>query len=162
MTSIVQQSPFLRVQRNFPPDNPQALSIEVDRAYCDTAAKVNARTIGIFPLNMPIITGEKWFINSTANGVAQTLQSLRQVYTFTGAGNIAHGINFTGISGFSRIYGTFTDGTDWYPLPYVDAISATNQVALKVTPTNIVITAGAGSPPSITSGYVVLEWLSVV
>jgi hypothetical protein len=155
----VLQTPYLRVQRNFPMDNPQALSVEVDRAYCDTAAKVNSRTIGIFPVNKPAVNGELWFINSP-NEIGTKQQGLRQVYQFTSTGNIAHGINLTLISGFTKIYGTFTDGTNWYPLPYVDVASAANQVAVKVTPTNIVISAGAGSPPTISSGYVILEWLS--
>lgn len=153
-----QQSPYLRVQRNFPTDNPQALSIEVDRAYVDTATKVNTRVIGTYATNFPIVTGERWF---TA-GSSEKQQTLRRLYTFTSAGSIAHGITFTNIAGVTRIYGTFTNGTNWYPLPYVDVVSATNQVNVIVTPTNIVIAAGAGSPPSITSGYVILEWLSDV
>lgn len=161
MTSIIQQSPYLRSQRHFPTDNPQALSIEVDRAYCDTATKVNLRTIGVFTTNKPITTGEQWFLN-TASQTSNRQQTLRQVYQFTGAGNIAHGIDLTKIFGFSRIYGIFTNGTNWYPLPYVDVVSATNQVNVIVTPTNIVITAGGGAPPTITSGTVVLEWLSLV
>jgi hypothetical protein len=158
MTIASRQAPYLRVQRNFPTDNAQALSIEVDRAYVDTAQKVNARIIGIFTEISPIVTGEQWFYN----GSSEKQQTLRQIYTFTAAGNIAHGINLSQISGFSRIFGTFTDGTNWYPLPYVDVVSATNQVNVIVTPTNIVIAVGAGSPPAITSGTVVLEWLSLV
>lgn len=157
-TTTNQKSPYLRVQRNFPTDKPQALAIELDRSYVDIANKVNSRTIGIFPVNFPISTGEAWYLS----GPLQKQQTLRQTYQVTGAGNIAHGINFTGIAGFTRIYGTFTDGTNWYPLPYVSATAANNQVALSVTPTNIVITAGAGSPPTISSGFVVLEWLSLV
>ena len=64
------------------------------------------------------------------------------------------------MGGFTRIYGTFTDGTNWYPLPYVDETSATDQISLVVDATNIAITAGGGAPPSITRGYVILEWLS--
>lgn len=161
MTSILKESAYLRVQRNFPSDNPQALSVEVDRAYCDTATKVNLRTIGVFPVNKPTVTGERWFFNAI-NQTSNNQQTLRQVYTFTAAGNIAHGIDTTGIFGFSKIYGVFTNGTNWYPLPYVDVVAANNQVNVIVTPTNIVITAGAGAPPAITSGFVVLEWLSQV
>lgn len=161
MTSYTQksvlQAPYLRVQRSFPTENAQALSVEIDRAYVDTAQKVNARIIGIFPTGSSVVTGEQWFVS----GSNEKQQTLRQVYTFTAAGNIAHHINLTVISGFTKIYGTFTDGTNWYPLPYVDATAANNQVSVKVTPTNIVITAGGGSPPSISSGYVVLEWLSL-
>jgi hypothetical protein len=158
MTSIIQQAPYLRVQRHFPTDSPQNLSVELDRAYTDIAAKMNTRTIGTFAMNFPIVTGEQWFLQ----GANEKQQTLRQIYTYTSAGSIAHGINFSNISGLTRIYGDFTDGTNWYPLPYVDVTSATNQVNVKVTPTNIVIAAGAGSPPTISSGYVILEWLSLV
>ncbi len=162
MTSVVQQSPFLRVQRNFPTDNSQALSIEVDRAYCDTAAKVNARTIGLFPVNRPAITGDKWFINSTANGVAQNLQSLRQIYTFTATGNIPHGLNWTSVSQISpHSYGSLTDGTNWYGVLYASSTAIAGQVSFYVTPTNIVVLGGAGAP-TITSGTILLEWLSQV
>jgi hypothetical protein len=83
------------------------------------------------------------------------------VYIVTGSGNIAHGITTATIAGFTRIYGTFSDGTNFYPLPYTDSASATNQVQVVVTPTNIVITAGGGAP-AITSGFIVLEWLSQI
>lgn len=156
MTQPVQQSPYLRTQRSFPAENTQVLSVEVDRAYIDIAQKVNSRTVGTFPLNTPIVTGERWLLTGQPN----SQQTLRQIYTFTAAGSIAHGITTTQIGGFTKIYGTFTDGTNWYPLPYVDVANANNQVNVYVSPTNIVITAGAGAPPAITSGIVVLEWLA--
>jgi len=156
MTQPVQQSPYLRTQRSFPAENTQVLSVEVDRAYIDIAQKVNSRTVGTFPLNTPVVTGERWFLTGQPN----SQQTLRQIYTFTAAGGIAHGITTTQIEGFTKIYGTFTDGTNWYPLPYVDVANANNQVNVYVSPTNIVITAGAGAPPAITSGIVVLEWLA--
>lgn len=154
--TITQQSPYLRQQRSFPPDNLQVLTVEIDRAYIDIASKVNARTIGTFPVNSPVVTGEEWFLA----GQIRKQQTLRRVYPFSSAGSIAHGITTSQITGFTRIYGTFTNGTNWYPLPYVDAADATNQISILVTPTNIVITAGGGAPPSITSGYIILEWLS--
>jgi hypothetical protein len=153
--NVVNQTPYLRTSRHFPQEA-QPLAVEVNRSYVDTANAVNQRTIGIFPTNFPAITGESWFVNNN-----QRQQTLRQVYLVTGAGNIAHGINFANIAAITKIYGTFTDGTNWYPLPYVDVVSATNQVNVLVNPTNIVIAAGAGAPPAIVSGYVVLEWLSV-
>jgi hypothetical protein len=154
---VTQRTPYLRVQRNFPQES-QALSVEINKSYVDVATAVNNRTIGIFPVNAPVVTGETWFIN----GESGRQQTLRQLYTFTSAGSIAHGIVVANISGFTRIYGTFTDGTNWYPLPYVDVTAANNQVNVYVSPTSIVITAGGGSPPSITSGYCVLEWLAQV
>jgi hypothetical protein len=151
--NLFNQVPFVRTSRTFPTD-PQALSVEIDRAYIDLANNLNQRIIGLFAKNKPCINGESWFINQN-----QRQQGIRQVYSFTGAGNIAHGLNLAQIPSFTRIYGTFTDGTNWYPLPYVDVANANNQVNVYVSPTNIVITSGAGTPPSITSGLVVLEWL---
>lgn len=146
-------APFLRSSRDFPPELHQ-LTVEVNKAYVDIANNVNARTIGTYGTNRPTPTGNRWFVSGGNQ------QTLRQVYTFTSAGNIAHNINFSFIAGFVAIYGSFTDGSIWYPLPYVDVTGVTNQISLTVTSTNIVITAGAGSPPSITQGFVVLEWLS--
>lgn len=156
MTTKLQQSPYLRQQRDFPSDDIQKLTVEIDRSYVDTAIKVNSRTIGIFAVGFPLVTGESWYISGQTN----KQQTFRQLYTFTSAGSILHHIDFTQITGFTRIYGTFTDGTNWYPLPYVDVVAASNQVNIVITPTNIVITAGAGAPPAITNGFVILEWLS--
>jgi len=152
----LQQVPYLRQQRQFPYDDLRELANQVDQAYIDIAQKVNSRVIGIFASGNQIVTGEQWYLF----GQPTKQQTIRQIYSFTAAGSIAHGINFSTITTFPRIFGGFTDGTNWYPLPYVDVIAANNQVNLYLTPTNIVITAGGGSPPSITSGVVVLEWLS--
>ena len=154
MDNIVNQVAFLRTTRTFP-TQADLLSVEIDRTYLDIANAVNSRTIGLFSTNKPAITGNSYFLSGN-----RKQQSLRQIYQFTAAGNIAHGINVSQISGFIHIYGTFTDGSVWYPLPYVNAVAATNQVSVTVTSTNIVITAGGGSPPTITRGFVILEWLS--
>jgi len=154
MTTPINQSSYLRLQRTFPQD-PQALSVELSKAYIDIANVVNKRIIGIFS-NSETITGENWVLD----GASTKQQTLREVFQFSQSGSIAHGINLSQISGFTRIYGTFTDGINWYPLPYVDVVDATNQVNIYVSGTDIVITSGAGSPPSIVSGYCVLEWLS--
>lgn len=152
----LQQSPYIRAQRNFPNDSLKTISVEMDRAYIDIADKINSRAIGIFAINFQIVTGEQWYLQ----GSNKKQQTLRQVYTFSSSSPIPHGITLSQISGFTKIYGTFTDGTNWYPLPYVDP-TITNQIGLKVTPLDIVITPG-GTAPSISSGIVILEWLSNV
>lgn len=155
-SNIVNQMPFLRTSRNFPIEA-QPLAVEVNKSYVDIANFVNARTIGIFPSNKPAMTGESWFLKN------QRQQGFRQAYQFTGSSlSISHGINIGNIYAFTRIYGTFTDGTNWYPLPYVDIAAANNQIKIVVTSTQIVITKGAGSPPTISSGIVVLEWIANV
>ena len=160
--NVQNKSPYLRTSRTFPTDA-QALSVEMSKSYVDIANNVNVRTIGIFA-PASTVTGNSWFLQ----GPNSRQQTLRQIYTFVTANlpNIAHGINFGNISGFVAIYGTFIDVTAppgvWYPLPYVDATAANNQVALSVDGTNIVIKVGGGTPPTVSSGFVVLEWLSKV
>ena len=152
-SNTLNQSPLLRTSRSFPQDS-QPLSVEINRSYVDIAEKMNDRTIGLFPTNKSIQNGEKWYLTAS-----KVQSAFRQVYPFTSAGNIAHGLKINQIGGFTRIYGTFTDGTNWYPLPYVDINAASNQVSIMIDPTNIEIIAGGGAP-SITSGMAILEWLS--
>lgn len=143
--------PFLRTSREYPEELRQ-LTVEVNKSYVEVAYAVNNRTIGIFSLKRQSLTGETWFIESN-----QKQQIVRQLYTFDSAGSFPHGFNIIDSSGIARLYGSFTDGTNWYPLPYVDTVSVTNQINIIVTPTDIVITAGLGSPPAIVNGYVILE-----
>lgn len=156
MSNPTQRAPYLRQQRNFPNDNIQALTVEIDRSYIDIAQKVNSRTIGLFPDNDPIATGEQWFLNGQPN----KQQTLRQIYPFTAAGSIAHGINFNGVSQFTKPSGSYTDGMNWYGAIYASSVAIAGQVTFYVTPTDIVIQSGAGAP-SITSGTIILEWLSL-
>lgn len=146
---------FLRTSRQFPTEIGQ-LAVELTKSYIDIANIVNARTIGLFATNKPSITGEAWFYNKN-----QRQQTLRQLYLVTGPSPVVieHRIDITDMAGFSKIYGTFTDGTNWYPIPYVDITAITDQVQIVVTPTEIQITGGA-TAPTIVSGFVVLEWIS--
>lgn len=153
-SNILNNVAYLRTSREFP-DEVKELSLQVNKAYIDISNAVNTRTIGLYSVNKSVITGDSWFVSNN-----QRQQTLRQVYNVTGAGNIAHGINTAQIAGFTSISGVFSDGTVWYPLPYVNVVADTNQVSVTVTSTNIVITAGAGSPPTITSGWIVLEWMA--
>jgi hypothetical protein len=153
--TVINTSPYMRTTREFP-EEMHKLTVEVNKAWLDTAKAVNERTIGLYPTTRPAITGNSYFFSLNLRQ-----QSIRQVYQFTAAGSIPHGINTTQIWGFASITGTFTDGTNWYPLPYVSETGATNQISIQVTPTNIVITAGAGAPPTITKGIVILEWITL-
>ena len=62
--NVSNQVAFLRTTRNFPLDDPQQLSVEINRSYVDIANAVNTRTIGIFPTNMAAQGGESWFLTS--------------------------------------------------------------------------------------------------
>lgn len=155
-TNNLQGTPYLKAQWQFPYDDLRGLSHQNDISYIDIASKVNARTIGTFAVNFPLVTGERWFLN----GAATPQQSLRQVYTFTGAGNIPHGINLSTISLFTnKCYGAYTDGTNWYGVIFSSSTGIAGQVTFYITPTNIVVTVD-GAAPAVTSGTIVLEWVS--
>ena len=154
--SLQSQNNFLRTSREFPKEI-NSLSFEVDKSYVDVANAVNVRTIGIFPINRPTVTGESFFLISN-----KKQQSLRQVYKF---GAIAPGATLSipytinGFSQFSRIYGTcITAVPDYRPIPYA-SVTVNANIELKVTTTNIVISVGAASP-AIVSGIIILEWIS--
>lgn len=153
-SNIVNQVAFLRTSREYPEQLHQ-LSIEVDKSYVDIANAVNVRTIGLFPVNRPAITGDSWFIT------ARRQQSFRQIYPFTTTAAIDHGLNFTEIERFTRTFGEFTDGTNWYGLIPGSNIAIAGQISFYVTPTQIIFMVGGGAP-AVTKGTVVLEWLSQV
>jgi hypothetical protein len=156
LVTPIQQASYLRNQRQFPYDDLKSLSHQVDQAYIDIASKVNKRIIGTFALNFLTVTGERWFFR----GSNQSQQSLRQIYEFTSTGNIAHGLTWEAVSQISpRSYGTFTDGTNWYGAIYASNTTIAGQVSFYITPTNIVIVAGAGAP-TIVNGTIVLEYIS--
>lgn len=154
-SNVVNQVPYLRTSREFP-DESTELADEVNKSYIDIANAVNSRTIGIFPTTRPAITGESWFITNN-----QKQQSLRQVYTFTTTGNVAHGIPISSISQISKSYGSFTDATNYYGAIYASNVAIAGQISYYITATNIVILSGAGAP-TISSGIIVIEWLSKV
>ncbi len=154
-SNVFNQVPYLRTSRNFPED-PYQFTVEVNKSYVDIANAVNLRTIGLFTVNRPTITGESFFISK-----GQKQQSLRQVYTFTSTANIPHNIRFSDLTAFSRMYGQFTDGTNWYGLIAGSNVAIAGQISFYLTPTNIVFLTGAGAP-TLTSGLIVLEYLSNV
>lgn len=156
--NVVNTTPFLRTSRSFP-EEIKPLLVEIDKAYVDIANVVNARTIGLFPTTRPAVTGNSFYL---ANNQKQ--QSMRQAYNVPAiAAGASTSIPYTtqGFTQFAAIYGTcITDVVDYRPLPYPSTTANAN-IEVKVTSTNIVITVGAASP-NITSGFIVIEWISVV
>lgn len=148
------QAPYLRAQRQFPYDNTRELANQVDHAYIDIAGKVNTRVIGTYPTNVSVVTGEKFYLSGQTNDQ----QTLRQVYLFTSAGSINHNLQWGSVAFITKPWGSYTDGTNYYGIMYASG-SITGQYTFYVTPTQIVVQAGAGAP-SITSGMITIEWLS--
>ncbi len=153
-TNVVNQVAYLRTTRDFPEELGQ-LSVELNRAYIDIASAVNNRIISIFPTNKPAINGESWYFDKNLRQ-----QGLRQIYVFTTTTAIPHGINLTRIDRFVRCWGEYTDGTNWYGLIHGSSVAIPGQISFYLTPTNITFVTGALAP-TLTSGTIVLEWLSV-
>lgn len=160
-------SPFLPNYREFPVEDSHNLQKQLVNFHNQTNNAVNQRTLGTFELYTPpdaapsnapapsVPNGERWF---PASGQTRLRDGNRLVVQVSdGALTVAH--NITLINQVTRLYGAFFDGTNWWPLPYVDLASATNQINVSVTATQVVVTKGGGSPPSISNGVVVLEYL---
>src|SRR6185295_5487472 len=152
--------PFIGTSTFFPDDFPEfrAKFLEL---YRDLSNAVNTREVGVFDL-VEFLTGENWF---TAGNPQIKRKTYRKVFQLsaTGAGvttNIAHGI--TGVNTtttFTHIYGAcVTNAPDNRPIPFASATVVTDQIQVLVNATNIVVTNGA-TAPSITSGYIILEYL---
>lgn len=152
--NIINQVAFLRTSREFPEEIGK-LTLEVNKSYVDIAGAVNDRIIGLFPVNRPAITGESWYLSQN-----RRQQTLRQVYTLSGTSTIPHGLNFAQFQAFSRMWGEYTDTTNWYGLIAGSNTAIAGQQSFYVTPTNIVIVSGAGAP-TLSSGIIVLEYLSL-
>ncbi len=151
------QGHYLRSSRSFPEDL-HLISIEVNKAYIDIANTVNDRIIGLFTSNRPIVNGESWFYDQN-----RKQQGFRQLYVLGAIVDnmtVAHQIQVSTTAGFTRCYGEYTDGTNWYGLISGSNVAIAGQISFYITPTNIVFRVGAGAPAGVTSGRVVLEWLS--
>lgn len=153
MSSILSNAnQFLPAARSFSKE-PEKLVEELTKAYSDIASNVNARTVGSYA-SFPSATGDSWFLDGLSRK-----QASRKIIPITGTGNTAHGIEVANIYAFTKIYGSFTDGTYWYPLPYLNVTGIGNGVALKISSTDVIVTAGSGSPPTFSRGIVTLEWI---
>lgn len=154
--NVVNQVAFLRTTREFPEEIHQ-LCVESNKAYVDIANAVNNRIIGIFPTNMPAITGESWFPTN------QRQQTLRKIFILTSTASIPHGLDkiYSSIVYFTRNWGEFTDGTNWYGLIHGSNVAIAGQISFYVDPININFVVGAGAPV-FSKGILILEWMSQI
>lgn len=160
MTNIVNSSPYLRTTREFP-DNLKDLSFQSNKAYLETANAVNERTIGIYPKNRPAITGNTFFLTTVKQ------QTLRQVYTFTSTADIELGFKLSSIDRIIQGYGSYTDGTSYFGVIFGTSVAIAGEISFYVTvdatpgaTTDLIkFLTGAGAP-ALTSGTIVIEWLS--
>ncbi len=154
--------PYIITSRQFPTSDPKQLETELTKSYEDISYGVNARTIGMFN-KFQIVTGDQYYADNTSPmNPIQFRQGYRQLFAFTtiAAGatlTITHGI--TGITELVHCYGNCVTVTpDFRPIPYSSVTAVNQQIELRVTATQIIISNGAGAP-NITSGTIILEYL---
>jgi hypothetical protein len=159
MTNIINTAPYLRTSWLFPPEIGQ-LTVELQRSYTSIAENVNVRTIGLYPTNFPSVTGNGYFFTSRRQ------QSLRQLYYFTSTSNINIGFKLANIGQIIQMYGIYLSGTSYYGLIPASNVAIAGQRSFYVAVNNasttsdvITFVAGAGAP-ALTSGTIILEWLS--
>jgi hypothetical protein len=158
-------SPFVYTYRDFPTDDAHNLQKQLVNQSTQYGVAINQRTIGLFDLHTPgesdaTANGERWFPVSNQQTAPLKLRDGFRLVVQVADGSLSVNHNITQINQVTRLYGAFQDGSgNWWPLPYVDVVAANNQINVKVTATQIVVTKGAGTPPSINSGVVVLEYL---
>jgi hypothetical protein len=148
---------FLPTTIQYPKD-PEELIIRLNKAYEDTATRLNIKQIGIFDF-VEFLTGEQWPVIGNPQ---QKRQTFRIIFNF---GAIAPGAtavtahNLTGITVFTHIYGAaVTAIPDNRPIPYASATVVTNQIEVNVDAANVNVTNGA-TAPAITSAFIILEYL---
>jgi hypothetical protein len=151
-SNVVNQTAFLRTAKEFPEELHQ-LSVEVSRSYLDIANAVNNRTISIYPTNRPALTGNSYFLTTAKQ------QTFRQIYTFTGTTALNHNIQNVVPGQFINCFGSYTDGTNTYGLFFSTSVAIAGAITFYVTSTQITFLVGGGAP-ALTSGTIVLEWLS--
>lgn len=158
-SSITNTVPYLQTTRKFPVEA-DGIQRELTKWAVDVANNMNNREIAFYDL-MPTITGQKWFSvnfgDPNIQNPAVKRQTFRKVFPFDDA-SLTFNHNIEGATFFTSIYGAATDGTFFFPLPYVNPTAA-NQIGLLVSATQVTVVKGGGAP-AITSGVVVLEWLT--
>lgn len=160
MTSL-----FLPNYRDFPVDDLHNLQKQLINFHSQTNTAVNNRTVSVFELhqvgdNDSTPNGERWFPTAPQQATAPLkLRDGFRLVVEVSDSTLTVNHNIPLINQVTRLYGAFFDGTFWQDLPYVDVVSVTNQINIKVSATQIIVTKGAGAPPSISKGIVVLEYL---
>ena len=165
MNNPINQIAFLRTSREFP-EELKELTVEINKAYVDTANVVNNRIISIFPVNRPARDGENWFFTN------QRQEGLRQVYQFTTTADIPLGFKLSSISEPTRCWGQYRDALtngNAYGIIWGTSVPIAGQISffLFVDPTPGAITdlirfELGGGQPALAKGFVVIEWISQV
>lgn len=124
--------------------------------YNNLIVALNAKDYGSY-VTSEIFCGQKRFNRSDISKTQDVLRKVIDMGALKNAGvtQVAHGINITADTEFTRIYGSATDpSTDFIPLPYMEV----NPVYLHVDATNVTITT-TDDKTGYTISTVTLEYI---
>ncbi len=154
------QGSYLTVNFDLPVDDNIARDLLVKRERL-TAQLLNIKESGQFETR-ELINAQQWFSVEASPNPQKPRYGYRLVFN---RGAIAAGAsdtfahNITGITTFTRIYGTAITATpDFRPIPYSSATAVNLQIEVRCTSTQCIVTNGAAAP-AITSYYLVIEYL---
>lgn len=129
--------------------------IKFTEIYQLIANAVNTREISIYN-SEETFTGKLFY----TTGNAQVFRPVyRKSYNFSDASlTFSHGINDLEIVIEWKGGGRDNAG-NYFPIPFVDTIAIGNQIKVDIIGSNIVVTKGGGTPPTISDAYLTLEYL---
>jgi hypothetical protein len=146
-------APFLPQHKTFDPEDERLFKIQIEKAWIDTALRVNERVIGGF-YKKEQLTGKEYF-GANNQRRRQSFRKLTELTGLaTGANAIAHGITFPSPNIFRIV--CYEGGiwslaaTTYAPLPNGD-------ITMTVDATNINITIPAAYNGY--DGYITLEYI---
>lgn len=148
-TSLLPTSRFFPLEQVYLPR-------ELQNAWTDLATSINARESGIYSLDATPC-GQSYY-GLTGNTSSRSV--LRKVFSLTsianGVNSIAHSINITPTTQFTRIFGAANrPSTSFVPLPYVNVATPADGIALAINATNILVTTTTGNWTAYSASIVV-------
>jgi len=143
----------LPISIEIPKENSEKFYEIIELLFKRIANSVNTKEGSLYDLQ-EVANFQQFFTDSDTQNFRP---GYRRTFRFNDASlTFAH--NITGIVECTRIYGTaVTAAGNFIPIPYVST-TLVNQIQIDVSPTQVIITKGAGAP-AITQGIIVLEYL---
>ncbi len=151
-SDIPMQSNQLPLSIDYPaPDSPDFLDT-LSLSYKRTVDSMNTKEGGLYFLQEQA-TFKRLFIQTDP-------QNFRNIYRSVFVLNpaaLTFNHNIVGIVQVFSYWAIANTAGDFRVVPYVDTVLVTNQISMRVTTTQVIITNGA-TAPAITGGLVVLEY----
>lgn len=148
---------FLPTYDVFSEDDSQRL-YQLNKNYTDTANAVNVRDISLYD-TVELLNGQQFFTTGNAQKKRYGYRKVFSIGTVNAGATLTTAHGLTGVTLFTRIYGTVITATpDYRPIPYTSTTAVNQQIEIRVDGTNFYVVNG-GAAPQISSGIVVLEYL---